>query len=178
MKRILSLLLVVLLTFSLVACGNKDTTTEDLGVVESYQKLSYNDFNNLAMEKGFSPVENTDNSSVKFTRSFSISDDTGFNVIFYELENTSIAYTYYNYVLQTYESYTSEFSASQKFNDYGCYMMKDANVTLYIAFVENTMMYSLVSAEDAKESATNRNKLTEFVEFVQYPILDFPEFKN
>ena len=57
-------------------------------------------------------------------------------------------------------------------------MMKDANVTLYIAFVENTMMYSLVSAEDAKESATNRNKLTEFVEFVQYPILDFPEFKN
>lgn len=177
MKRIFALLLVVLLTFSLVACGNSKTE-EPVGVVENYQKLSYDDFNNFAMEKGFSPVENTDNSSVKFTRSFSISDDTGFNVIFYELESTSIAYTYYNYILQTYESYTSEFSASQKFNDYGCYVMKDANVTLYIAFVENTMMYSLVSAEDAETSAKNRDKLTNFVEFVQYPMLDFPEFKK
>lgn len=178
MKRIFALLLVLVMTFSLVACGNGDSDKEVVGVPESYQKLSYDDFNNLAMEKGFSPVENTDNSSLEFKRSFGISNDKGFNVLFYEVENTSIAFTYFNYVLQTYESYTSEFSASQKYNDYGCYIMKDANVTLYIAFVENTIMYSLSSSDDAATCTENRNKLVEFVEFMQYPMLDFPEFKK
>lgn len=177
MKRISALFLVVLLTFSLVACGNSKTE-ENTGVPDAFQKLSYDDFNNLAMEKGFSPVENTDNSQLEFKRSFTISNDGDFNLTFYEVANTSMAYTYFNFVMQTYESYSSEFSSLQKYKDYGCYVMKDNNVTLYIAFVENTLMYSLMISDDSASNKQSREELIKFVDFVDYPMLDFPEFKN
>lgn len=179
MKRVFALLLCAALAFSMVACSNSNNKPqENVGVIESYQKLSYTDFNNFAGQKGYKSVENTDNSSIEFKRSFGISDDEGFNMLFYEVENTATAYTYFNYVLQTYESYSSEFSASQKYNDYGCYVMKDENVTLYIAFVENTIMYSLIVGSEENPGAKNRDKLVEFVKFVQYPALDFPEFSS
>ena len=176
MKRILSLILVFILMLSLVACGKSDEKTA--GIKDSYQKLSYDDFNNLSMEKGYSPVENTDNSAIDFKRSFYISDNTGFNIIFFEVANTSVAHQYFNFVMQTYESYYSEFSALQKYNDYGCYIMKDQNAFLYVAFVENTILYSLTMPSTADASATCREKTMEFAEYFGYPTLAIPDFKE
>lgn len=177
MKRILALILIIVLTISLVACGSTKSD-ETVGVPDAFQKLSYDDFNNLAMEKGFSPVENTDNSQLEFKRSFTISNSGDFNLTYYEVANTSMAYTYFNYVMQTYESYASEFSSLQKYKDYGCYVMKDANVTLYIAFVENTFLYSLMRSDDSASNKQSREELIKFVDFIDYPMLDFPEFKD
>lgn len=166
----------MILLLSLIGCG-KETAPTTSEVQTSYQKLSYNDFNNLAMEKGYSPVENADNSAIKFKRSFYI-DDAGFNLFYFEFENTTSACEYYNYVAQTYQTFSSEFSSTVQYKDYACYFMKDGDYTLYVAFVENTLLYSLCVG-DGKEHATHiRDALVNTIKYMQYPIPALPNFEE
>lgn len=178
MKRLLTFALAILMIFSLVACSNSNEKGqgETTSVLRTYQKLTYTDFNNFATEKGYSPVENTDNSQLTFKRSFGIEKDNGFNVLFYEVEDVTAAYTYYSYVLQTYEAYVAEFSSSTRYNNFGCYILKDDAATVYIAFVDNTLVYSLLYEEDDTKHAELRKELVEFIQFLDYPMMEIPEF--
>ena len=163
---------------SITACSSNDEVEkpESTPAFRTYQKLTYTDFNNFATEKGYSPVENTDNSEIDFKRSFGIEKDNGFNILFYEVEDIAIAYTYYSYVLQTYEAYLAEFSSSTRYNNFGCYILKDDAATVYIAFVDNTLVYSLIYEEDDAKHAELRKELIDFIQYLDYPIMEVPEF--
>ena len=172
MKKIFALLLVVALTFSLVACGEK----EDLKVnkFKDYQPISNTDFNNFSTEKEYKVVENTDNSTVDFNRSFAAVSDYGFNCIFYELENKELAYAYFNTLVQAYESFTADFASMVKYNNYGCYFLQDEKSIVYISYVDNTLLYSMMFSDTEETVLDMKMEIAQFVEFLDYPTIEFP----
>jgi hypothetical protein len=126
------------------------------------------------MEKGYSPIENTDNIGFKFKKSFSIDDGDCYSLIFYELDNKEEAYAYFSYLMQGYGVYTAQFSKHEKFNDAGYYITKDGEFSAYFAFVDNTLIYSMIFTDDEAKRTEKQNELINFINFVQYPISQFP----
>lgn len=172
MKKIFVLLLVIVLTFSLVACGKeKDTNTTTF---KSYQTISYTDFNNFSAEKEYKVIENTDNSAVDFNRSFIAYSDYGFNCIFYELENKELAYAYFNKLVQAYESFTADYASMTKYGNYGCYVLQDGESIVYISYVENTLLYSMMFSNTKEEFPEMKKEITDFMKFLDYPTIEFP----
>lgn len=172
MKKIFALLLIVILTFSLVACGEKETPKTD--ITKDYQTISYTDFNNFSIEKEYKIQENADNSAVEFQRSFIAYSDYGFNCIYYELENKELAYAYFNKLVQAYESFTADFASMQKYNDQGCYVLQDEKSVVYISYVENTLLYSMMFSETDQGFSDMIQELTDFINFIDYPMINFP----
>lgn len=171
MKKFLALFISIILIVSLTACGNDNAKTDD-SFYKDYQKMSYTDFNNFAVEKGFSTVENTDNSTVDFKRSFGVATEE-FVLLFYELENSDLSYAYFNKLFQSFECFKSEYSALGKKGNYGCYVLKDKTSVVYISYVDNTLLYGLISDEDAEKLEMRTNMLQEFVDYLDYPMLGY-----
>lgn len=172
MKKIFALLLVTILIFSLTACGEKDDTNTT--VFKDYQTISYTDFNNFSTDKQYKVIENTDNSAVDFNRSFIAYSDYGFNCIFYELENKDLAYAYFNKLVQAYESFTADYASMRKYGNYGCYVLQDEKSIVYISYVENTLLYSMMFSEAEDTFPKMKTEITEFIKFLDYPMIEFP----
>lgn len=175
MKKIFALLLVIVLTFSLVACGKNEPT--ETTAFKDYQTISYTDFNNFSTEKNYKVVENTDNSAVEFNRSFAAISDYGFNCIYYELENKELSYAYFNKLVQAYESFTADYASLIKYGNWGCYVLQDGYSIVYISYVDNTLLYSMMfsNADNTEEAFSNmKTEITEFIKFIDYPMIDFP----
>ena len=172
MKRIFAFILCLIIALSFVACSPKEEAKP--AVREQYSALSCQDFVNLVKEQGYTTVENADKSLVQFERAFSVADEKGFTLSFFELKDIETSYAFYNKLLQSHEVYLSEFSEHMRYNNYGYYMLKDKSSTIYFAFVDNTFIFSISKAQKEEDVEVVRNTLVEMIKHIDYPIGDFP----
>lgn len=175
MKKIIAILLAVSIIFVFAGCTQKEEITE-----KNYTPITYTDFNNFATNKGYTSVENTNNSTIDFEKSFSIESDkkNGFNILFYEFKDATLAFKCFNVVMLTYESFNSEYSFMERNTKYGYYAAKDADTIVYISYVEDTVMCSIISNTDKEGRIAAYNELKDFLSYVQYPFNDNPIFIN
>lgn len=173
MKKVIAVLLSIILIFSLTACNSGKNVEEP--TFKTYQKINYEDFNKFMTEKGHSPVENTDNSQVDFERSFGVTIDDNLSILFFELNDADMSYRYFKHLLQTFETFYSDFSSMERYENNGCYVLTDGYNFTYLSYVDNTVIHALIIAETEEEFVKYQNQLIDYVDALDYPMLDIPD---
>lgn len=176
MKKIIAIILAISIVFVFAGCTQKEETP----VEKTYTPLTYTDFNNLASEKGYEVIENTNNTAVNFDKSFYIesNEKNGFNIVFYQFKDAETAFKHFNVTVLTYESFSSEHSFMERNQKHGLYMVQDKNNIIYMSYVGNTVMLSILANPDDDAFKSAYNEMLEFLTYIKYPIQDLQSFSK
>lgn len=174
MKKIISLLLIVITLCAFAACGKNETQTTT--VYKTYQKINYNDFNTFMTNKGYSVMENTDNSAIPFERSFGVNIDDKLSILYYDLDYPERARDLLKTMMQISEVYSCEFSTTVKQENNGFHYLKDEYVSNYFSYVDDTFIHAIVLGESEEEFRKYNNILVDIITTLDYPISELPNF--